>query len=51
MPIAVMPDMLRNHYNLTCLTDSGRYCNSVAAKTTAALDSESTEKPFEVSNN
>lgn len=51
MPIAIIPDMLRYHYNLTCLTDSGRYCNAVAAKAAAALDSEGTEEPLELSNN
>ena len=51
MPLAIIPDMLRYHYNLTCLTDSGRYCNAVAAKAAAVLDSEGTEKPLEVSKN
>jgi hypothetical protein len=49
MPLAIIPDMLRYHYNLTCLTDSGRYCNAVAAKAAAALDSEGTEKSLKVS--
>ena len=50
MPLAIIPDMLRYHYNLTCLTDSGRYCNAVAAKAAVVLDSEGTEKSLEVSN-
>lgn len=49
LPIAIIPDMLRYHYNLTCLTDSGRYCNAVAAKAATALDSEGTEQSLEVS--
>ena len=51
MPLAIIPDMLRYHYNLSCLTDSGRYCNAVAAKAAAALDSEGTEQSLEVSKN
>lgn len=51
MPLAIIPDMLRYHYNLTCLKDSGRYCNAVAAKAAAVLDSEGTEKSLELSNN
>lgn len=31
MPLAIIPDMLRYLYNLTCLMDSGRYCNVVSA--------------------
>ena len=49
MPLAIIPDMLQYHYNLTCLTDSGRYCNAVAAKAAAALDSEGIEKSLDVS--
>lgn len=49
MPLAIIPDMLRYHYNLTCLTDSGRYCNVVAAKAAAALDPEGTENSLEAS--
>ena len=44
MPLAIIPDMLRYHYNLTCLMDSGRYCNTVAAKAAAILDPEGTER-------
>lgn len=36
LPVAVIPDLLRYHYNLTCLMDSGRYCNTVAANAAAA---------------
>lgn len=49
MPLAIIPDMLRYHYNLTCLTDSGRYCNAVAAKAAAALDSEGIETSIKLS--
>ena len=51
MPLAIIPDMLRYHYNLTCLMDSGRYCNTIAAKAAAALDPEGTRKSLEVSYN
>lgn len=50
MPLDIIPDMLRYHYNLTCLTDSGRYCNVVAAKAAAAQDPEGIEQSLEVSN-
>ena len=48
MPIAIIPEMLRYHYNLTCLTDSGRYCNVVAAKAAAASDPEGSKRSLEV---
>lgn len=38
MPLAIIPDTIRYQYNLTCLMDSGRYCNIVAAQAAAALD-------------
>ena len=38
MPLAIIPDMLRYHYNLTCLMDSGRYCNIIAGKAAAVVD-------------
>lgn len=38
MPLAIIPDMLRYLYNLTCLMDSGRYCNVVSAAAAQALD-------------
>lgn len=37
-PLAMIPDMLRYLYNLTCLKDSNRYCNNVAAEAAFALD-------------
>ncbi|KAL8659924.1 MAG: hypothetical protein Q9202_006879 [Teloschistes flavicans] len=38
MPLVVIPDILRYLYNLTCLMDTGRYCNTVAAKAAFAED-------------
>ncbi|KAL8772227.1 MAG: hypothetical protein Q9203_001365 [Teloschistes exilis] len=38
MPLVVIPDILRYLYNLTCLMDTGRYCNTVAAKAAFAQD-------------
>lgn len=32
LPILMIPDLLRYEFNQTCLMDSGRYCNVVAAK-------------------
>ena len=49
MPLAIIPDMLRYNYNLTCLIDSGRYCNTVAGKAAAALDPEGTKRSLDVS--
>lgn len=40
MPLEIIPDMLQYHYNLTCLSDSGRYCNVVASKAAAVLDTQ-----------
>jgi hypothetical protein len=36
MPFATIPDLLRYSFNLTCLMDSGRYCNQVAAAAAGA---------------
>lgn len=38
MPLVVIPDIMRYLYNLTCLMDTGRYCNTVAAKAAFAED-------------
>ncbi len=38
MPLTIIPDLLRYQFNLTCLMDSGRYCNNVAAVAAFALD-------------
>ena len=45
MPLVVIPDIMRYLYNLTCLMDTGRYCNTVAAKAAFAEDPGSM-KPF-----
>ena len=38
MPFTIIPNLLRYQYNLTCLMDSGRYCNNVAAEAAFSLD-------------
>lgn len=38
MPVVIIPDMLFYLFNLTCLMDSNRYCNNVAAKAALTLD-------------
>lgn len=38
MPIVVIADLLRYQYSLTCLQDSGRWCNVLAAS--AALNAD-----------
>lgn len=38
MPLVIIPDMLRYLFNLTCLMDSDRYCNNLAAEAAFALD-------------
>lgn len=38
MPVAIIPDMLFYLFNLTCLMDSNRYCNNIAATAALALD-------------
>ncbi|KAL8709699.1 MAG: hypothetical protein Q9220_005639 [cf. Caloplaca sp. 1 TL-2023] len=41
MPLVVIPDIMRYLYNLTCLMESGRFCNNVAANAALALDAGS----------
>lgn len=43
MPLVVIPDIISYLYNLTCLMDTGRYCNTVAAKAAFAEDPGSME--------
>ena len=43
MPLAIIPEMLRYHYNLTCLMDSGRYCNVVGAEAATASGTQGTQ--------
>lgn len=38
MPVAIIPDLLRYAYNLTCLMDTGRYCNVISAQYAYSLD-------------
>lgn len=40
LPVVLIPDLLRYHFNLTCMTDAGRFCNNVAAAYASQLDSE-----------
>ncbi|KAI3543610.1 LysM domain-containing protein [Colletotrichum filicis] len=40
MPLVMISELLRYNYNLTCLTDSGRFCNNVAAAFAASRDPE-----------
>ncbi len=39
-PVLMIPDLLRYLYNRTCLTDSGRFSNVVAAEAAMAVDDE-----------
>jgi hypothetical protein len=41
MPLTVIPDLIRYEFNLSCITDSGRFCNNVAAQAAYAADPES----------
>lgn len=38
MPLEIIPDMMRHTYNLSCLTDETRFCNTVAAQAAYATD-------------
>ncbi len=38
VPLVIVPHLLRFQYNLTCLRDSGRWCNLVAAAAALAQD-------------
>lgn len=38
MPVLIIPDMMKYQYGLACLTDSGRFCNNVAAEAAYVLD-------------
>lgn len=35
-PVAFMSELIRYHYNFTCIKDEGRFCNNVAAAFVAA---------------
>ncbi|KAI3331384.1 hypothetical protein F4824DRAFT_294880 [Ustulina deusta] len=43
MPLTLIPDLLRFHYNLTCITNNGAFCNNVAAAYAAYLDPNTTD--------
>ncbi|KAF7535861.1 hypothetical protein G7054_g5004 [Neopestalotiopsis clavispora] len=38
-PVALITEIMRYHYNYTCLVDGGRFCNNVAAAFAAASSS------------
>lgn len=38
LPVVTIPELLQYQYNLSCLMDSGRYCNNVAASYAAGRD-------------
>ena len=38
MPVLVIPNLLKYQYDLTCLQDSGRWCNVVAGSAAQAAD-------------
>lgn len=38
IPVAVIPSLLRYQYDLTCLQDSGRFCNVIAGQAAAISD-------------
>lgn len=42
MPVVMIPELQRYHYNLTCLSYNGQFCNNVGAAYAAHLDPNST---------
>ncbi|TFK66093.1 hypothetical protein BDN72DRAFT_889204 [Pluteus cervinus] len=38
IPVLMISDLLQYHFNLSCLTDSGRFCNVVAGQAAAAQE-------------
>lgn len=38
LPLVVIPNLMRYHYDLICLQDSGRWCNEVAAAAALSVD-------------
>jgi hypothetical protein len=44
-PVALISEMIRYHYNYTCITDGTRFCNNVAAAYAAFLDPETAAQP------
>ncbi|GJC83778.1 lysM domain-containing protein ARB_00327 [Colletotrichum liriopes] len=45
IPVAMFSELIRYAYNLTCLTESGRFCNNVAAAFAAAADPGAADVP------
>jgi hypothetical protein len=41
MPLEMIPDMMHYSFNLSCITDHGRFCNTVAAQAAYASDPSS----------
>lgn len=39
-PVAMISELIRYHYNSTCIVESGRFCNNVAAAYSVYLDPE-----------
>lgn len=50
LPVAVIPDLLRYHYNFTCLTNGDVFCNNVAAAYAVHLDPDTAADPSELDN-
>lgn len=44
MPLTLIPDLLRFHYNLTCISNKGIFCNNIAAAYAAHLDPNTTDE-------
>ncbi|KAK8048097.1 LysM domain-containing protein [Apiospora saccharicola] len=47
-PVAMISETIRYHYNFTCLTDNGRFCNNVAAAFAAAANSKPGDDPYKL---
>ncbi|GKT97447.1 lysM domain-containing protein [Colletotrichum tofieldiae] len=45
IPVAMFSELIRYAYNLTCLTESGRFCNNVAAAFAADADPGAADVP------
>lgn len=42
MPVNMIPELLRFHFNLTCLVKNGEFCNNIAAAYAEHLDPDAT---------
>lgn len=47
-PVAMISETFRYHYNFTCLTDNGRFCNNVAAAFAAAANSKPGDDAYDL---